>query len=104
MPQTPTKKNQWLSAWHTSCSYLKRITGSVDHGTIGERIRKMRPKLRIAAFLSVVGLISIAPQAQAALCVDGGTYASYQLAGSCTVGDKTFSNFTYTSSASPGVT
>jgi hypothetical protein len=67
----------------------------------------MSPKLRIAAFIGVLGLIPFAPQAQAALCVDGGplgTFAAYQAAGSCTIGDKTFSNFSYTSSAQGGAT
>jgi len=65
----------------------------------------MNQKVRIAALaLSLLGGVSLTSQAWAGACVDGGTYASYVSVGSCTIGDKTFSNFTYTSSSSGGVT
>ena len=65
----------------------------------------MNQKVKIAALtLGVVGAVSATSRAWAGACVDGGTYASYESVGSCTIGDKTFSGFTYTSSSSGGVT
>ena len=59
--------------------------------------------IAVAAIASPLLFGLAAPQAWAvpSSCVDGGTYASYMAtnaAGGCFVGDKTFSNFNYTSS------
>ncbi|HCX31728.1 MAG TPA: hypothetical protein DHU55_18455 [Blastocatellia bacterium] len=52
----------------------------------------------------LLGALFAAPQAWATLCVDGAALSSYIAGGSCTIGDKTFSNFTYSGSAQGGST
>jgi hypothetical protein len=64
------------------------------------KILSPRKWLALTGVLLPLGFAS--PQAWATACVDGDTFASYEATnatGGCTIGDKTFSNFTYTSSA-----
>ena len=63
-----------------------------------------RGGLAATSMIVALGGALFTPTAWAAPCVDNATLASYLSVGSCTIGDKTFSDFDYSASASAGVT
>lgn len=58
--------------------------------------------LMVTATLVSLATVAGSGRAEAAPCSTTGTFASLEAAGSCTIGDKTFSSFTYTPSETGG--
>ncbi len=73
-------------------------------------MRNINGSSQLRRWLALAGLLAplalAAPQAWAGACINGATLDTYLALGAtgCTIGDKTFSNFTYVSSASGGAT
>jgi hypothetical protein len=62
----------------------------------------MMKSLIIRAALVSLATLAVSERANAAACAATGTFASLEAAGSCTIGDKTFGNFTYSPSQTGG--
>jgi hypothetical protein len=54
------------------------------------------------AILTSLAVVAGFGRADAAPCATTGTFASLEAAGSCSIGDKTFSNFSYTPTETGG--
>jgi hypothetical protein len=63
---------------------------------------KLMKFVMFAAAIVAVATVAVCERANATPCAPAGTFASLQAAGSCTIGDKTFSNFSYNSSGTGG--
>ena len=58
--------------------------------------------LMVGAILVSLAMVAVSGRADAAACATTGTFASLEAAGSCSIGDKTFSNFSYTPTQTGG--
>ena len=64
----------------------------------------MMKSMMVGAAIVLLALVAVAKHANAAPCATSGTFAGLEAAGACTIGDKTFSDFTYTPSEAGGAT
>jgi hypothetical protein len=64
----------------------------------------MMKSIMVGGALVCLATVAVTGRAHAATCATTGTFASLEAAGSCTIGDKTFSDFSYTPAEIGGAT